>query len=775
MADRVYLHVGVPKTGTTFVQDVLWRSRGPLARNGVCYPLRRRTEHFAATMDLRGSSWGGRRNPDWDGTWDRLVRTVHEADAGTGIISSELLAAADVDAVERAVRSFPDHEVHVVLTVRDLARQLASGWQEQVKHRVSVPLDDFVAGCMGLPGGSDRARRLGERFWPLHDLTDVTARWGSHVATEHLHLVTVPGVGGPVELLWERFAEVTGLDTELGRTDTARPNTSLTAPEAELLRRYNAEHAGDVSQQHYDRVVRALLSEQVLAAGDDRGPALALPATFADEVTARARATVQELADRGYPVSGDLDDLIPDPDRTRSVGTDSVAEDQVAEVGVRAVAGFVAELGPLTRRLKARQQGAAERREKAVVGNGALPAAGMRPVPGPPVELAEPGSVEPGPVYLHVGAPKTGTTFLQDVMWHHRNPLAESGVLFARRRYGDHYRASIDLRDAPAKTRKIEGTWDRVAADTTRWAGTSVISHELFAPASEGQVARALDALGRDRVHLVYTVRDMWRLLGAEWQEATKHGRALSFEEYLADVLDRGPDGVVGRWFWSVHDPVDVLARWAADLPPERVHVVTLPAVGADPALLWKRFARVVGIDSGAVDLSVARPNISLGAEEVTFLRHVNARLGGRRGEVLERGQYERYVKELLAQDVLAARPGKTRYLPPPERFDQVRGEAERIVEGLRASGCQVAGDLAELVPAGPGEPSRHPDDTTGADLAAVAIDALAGLVRATAELREAHGVGVEAAADVPSDHPVGRAFRRLRRGGAALARRVRS
>ena len=219
-----------------------------------------------------------------------------------------------------------------------------------------MPLDDFVAGCLGAPGASPRALRVAERFWSLHDLADVTARWASHVPAERLHLVTVPRAGAPADLLWRRFAEATGLDPELGRTDNARPNTSLTAPEAELLRRYNADHAGDVTPRHYDRVIRAMLAERVLTAGEDRGAPLVLPVAYADAVSARADATVQTLAERGYPVVGDLADLVPDGAAMLAADTDPVDDAQVGRVAVRAVAGFVAEIGPLTRRLAARQQ-----------------------------------------------------------------------------------------------------------------------------------------------------------------------------------------------------------------------------------------------------------------------------------------------------------------------------------------------------------------------------------------------------------------------------------
>ena len=49
----VYLHIGEPKTGTTFVQQVLWRNRSALAQFGIMLPGPRPLAHWRAAQDLR--------------------------------------------------------------------------------------------------------------------------------------------------------------------------------------------------------------------------------------------------------------------------------------------------------------------------------------------------------------------------------------------------------------------------------------------------------------------------------------------------------------------------------------------------------------------------------------------------------------------------------------------------------------------------------------------------------------------------------------------------
>ncbi len=112
MPRKVYLHIGAPKTGTTYLQDRLAVNRKSLADHGVHYPLPglRLASHFHAALDLLGLPWGFE---DTTGHWEKMVRTVNRLD-GTVIISHEVLASATREQVRRARESFKDAEVHVV-------------------------------------------------------------------------------------------------------------------------------------------------------------------------------------------------------------------------------------------------------------------------------------------------------------------------------------------------------------------------------------------------------------------------------------------------------------------------------------------------------------------------------------------------------------------------------------------------------------------------------------------------------------------------------------
>ncbi len=295
-----------------------------------------------------------------------------------------------------------------------------------------------------------------------------------------------------------------------------------------------------------------------------------------------------------------------------------------------------------------------------------------------------------------MGSPKTGTTFLQEVLWSQRRKAAEQGVLLPLEKFADHYLASLDVRGLAGRKEhpaRAVGIWDRLVEEASAWPGTTLVSHELFASASAEQAAAAIASFGADtEVHVVLTARDLVRQVPAEWQEHVKHRSTKTLPEFVHDLR---ADETGASWFWRVQDFADVLARWGATLPSSRVHVVTVPPAGADPGTLWDRFAGLLGLDPDSFDTQRSRANTSLGVEQSELLRLVNAELGDR---VRLPGPYPVVVKNVLAHRVLAARKGTRLALDVEATEYAVRRSAE-IAEQLRRMDVDVVGDLDDLVP----------------------------------------------------------------------------
>jgi len=302
-------------------------------------------------------------------------------------------------------------------------------------------------------------------------------------------------------------------------------------------------------------------------------------------------------------------------------------------------------------------------------------------------------------VYLHIGEPKTGTTFVQEAMWGNRAQLAAQGVVLPGYSHRDHSRASRDLREAqrlasdPAD--RWAGEWDVLTRQALWVRGIAVISDEVLAACNPPQADRGVRSLLPAEVHVVVTVRDIGSLLPAEWQETVKCRGTVSWEQWLAGVIGAASAADRRRrsWFWAVHDTLAILDMWSRHIPPDHVHVITVPRQG--PAdVLWERFASVLGIDPSSIDPPPTRVNWSLGLVEVEFLRRMNEALPGEMPDWF----YTRNIKQILAHNVLSTRPPPARLELPAAQQAWAREQSELLVAGLHDSKCHIVGDLHDLL-----------------------------------------------------------------------------
>ncbi len=101
--------------------------------------------------------------PQAEGEWEALVRRARRA-RGTVVLSHEILAGAKPAEAQRALSDLSFAEVHVVYSARDVARQVAAEWQEQLKHQRKVTFKTFLTQIRETrpaarpPGGSGGSR-----------------------------------------------------------------------------------------------------------------------------------------------------------------------------------------------------------------------------------------------------------------------------------------------------------------------------------------------------------------------------------------------------------------------------------------------------------------------------------------------------------------------------------------------------------------------------------------------------------------------------------------
>ena len=301
---RVYLHIGLPKTGTTYLQDRMWRNRDAALQQGLLYPGEIREAHFHAAVHIQPTRYLDWVDPAHAGAWHGLVDEIRDW-PGSSLISHELLSTASEEQAAQAINSLDFAEVHIVCTVRDLARQIPSVWQEHIKNQHTKTYGEFLDSIRD-PASSD------DPFWEFQDLSRILRNWGHNLPADRVHVVTMPSPFDSSHLLWQRFNSVLGIDAERLRHDLPPANSTLDAVQLELLRRLNDRLQGSIAWGRYESAVKEYLAGNILIVAPRRELAT-LPAEEFGWVSAKASEFATFVQAQGYDIVGDLADLEPRP------------------------------------------------------------------------------------------------------------------------------------------------------------------------------------------------------------------------------------------------------------------------------------------------------------------------------------------------------------------------------------------------------------------------------------------------------------------------------
>lgn len=325
------------KSGTTYLQGALYKNKALLAERGILVPGARWRNQIEAVLDLKGR----RKHPQGDsvvGAWDRLVAEVDDWD-GTALISVELLAPAGPEAVARVAQSFAGVTPEIVLSLRDINRQIPSMWQELVQNGMDWTWAEFLTAVgRSRPGAPERRRtKPGKRFWNEQDMVAIARRWSE---AGPLQLVTVPPPGSPATLLLERFGAAMGFDPE-GMQSPPPRNTSLGAATVEVLRGLNTElNARGLPYPVAMALRKHTLGKRLMPALDADDPRIGLQAPRWTQSFTRDQAA--QLRSLDAAVHGDLEDLTPVD--VRGIDPRKVTDTQVRDAAVATYAALRTDL-----------------------------------------------------------------------------------------------------------------------------------------------------------------------------------------------------------------------------------------------------------------------------------------------------------------------------------------------------------------------------------------------------------------------------------------------
>lgn len=350
-------------------------------------------------------------------------------------------------------------------------------------------------------------------------------------------------------------------------------------------------------------------------------------------------------------------------------------------------------------------------------------------------------------IVLHIGPHKTGTTTIQNALWHSAEPLRAHGVAYPGRMAHEMDPAmavALERVDAGKNFDLHRRYWDEMLtelkAPDTR---VGVLSSEFYAEASDARIAWLLEQLG-PTTEVVITLRPLARILPSQWQQYVQNGLRLSYESWLHNALDDPDARQVRPSFWARHRHDRLVRRWAALAGAERVTVVVVDE--RDPASLPGVFERLLGVPAGTIVAHDNSRNRSLTFDEAEMVRAFNEQ----HAEEMTSADYDRFIRFGAVRELQARprHPDDQQVLTPDWAIDRASELGAGFAEQIRATGVRVIGSLetlhdSALVPAhGRNAPSRGVDITAAAALVAGVVNRLAG-VPGSPEVRPRAG-GVE-------------------------------
>ncbi len=214
--------------------------------------------------------------------------------------------------------------------------------------------------------------------------------------------------------------------------------------------------------------------------------------------------------------------------------------------------------------------------------------------------------------FLHVGAPKTGSTAIQHFLVNNHVALAQFGAHYSLAgrcswRPG-HHEFSAQLRaeaDVDTRVGAIASVVDEIRAEDAR---TAIVSAEDLVIADQGRfpaVRDAFEAIGY-RVKVVLYARAHADYVESIYCEAVKHGLRQPFARFLDDVIERG---LVSQPGVSLPVAFSTLAeRFATCFGSDAIIVRGYRRYG-EPVSLVRDFMSAIGVDTTRDDGSFVWPS----------------------------------------------------------------------------------------------------------------------------------------------------------------------
>ena len=151
---------------------------------------------------------------------------------------------------------------------------------------------------------------------------------------------------------------------------------------------------------------------------------------------------------------------------------------------------------------------------------------------------------------LHIGAHKTGTSYIQRRLFRNRDQLAQKGIFYpdigpnpAHHVLTAKWIPNAAFDASLSQTGGIEALWNQVISDHAERDGTLFLSGEPFSRLAPQQVdfAELATMLSRfSSVRIIYVARHQVELIQSIWQEVLKSGHLPNLRAFLKHAIEAG-------------------------------------------------------------------------------------------------------------------------------------------------------------------------------------------------------------------------------------------
>ncbi|MFI7497861.1 hypothetical protein ACIBVL_04995 [Streptomyces sp. NPDC049687] len=331
------LHIGPHKTGTTSIQGALFGAKDRMPAYGVEFPATSRHPMSAVQAACSCGGMMGDSAPT-ERHWRQLLDQVHATGRNTSVISSEFFADAPDDAtVRRVVEQLGGERVHVLVTLRPLAKIMPSQWQQYVQNGLRMGYEDWLEHMLR----KAPYEKPNPSFWRRHRHDRLVERWVRVVGAERVTVVVVDDRdrGG----LMRTFEALLGLPADLLQPVPDTVNRSLTLAETEMLRNLNKEfRSNGLPDELYSKLIRngAVMHMKNACSPSSQDVKISTPEWAVEAAAGIGAGMAERITAMGVRVLGDPALLSAVP---KKAGKGTLQEPRIApEVAAQALYGALA-------------------------------------------------------------------------------------------------------------------------------------------------------------------------------------------------------------------------------------------------------------------------------------------------------------------------------------------------------------------------------------------------------------------------------------------------